>query len=126
MYEPKRPGLALVKSRISAESWNARVKAARRGAAVLGAIAARVEAGAPLNEAIRQEVRKSRRSWVIRHWASYRREGFEALIDERVPREPRLAKESGPLIEAAREANAKVTSDEVLEILQRQKRLSPF
>ena len=121
MYEPKRPGLAVVKSRISAESWDARVKAAHRGAAVLGAIAARVEAGAALDEAIRQEVRKSRRSWVIRHWASYRREGFEALIDERVPREPRLAKESGPLIEAAREANPKVTADEVLGILKGQK-----
>ena len=121
MYEPRRPGLAVVKSRISAESWDARVEAAHRDAAVLGAIGARVEAGAALDEAIRQEVPKSRRSWVIRHWASYRREGFEALIDERVPREPRVAKESGPLIEAAREANPKVTADEVLEILKGQK-----
>lgn len=120
MYEPSRPGLAVVKSRISAESWDARVGAAHRDAAVLGAISARVETGAALDEAIRQEVPKSRRSWVIRHWASYRREGFEALIDERVPREPRLAKESGPLIEAAREANPKVTAEEILGILQRQ------
>jgi hypothetical protein len=121
MYEPTLPRLAVVKSRISAKSWEARVEAARRDAAVLGAIAARVDAGAALDEAIRQEVPKSRRSWVIRHWGSYRWEGFEGLIDERVPREPRLAKESGPLIEAAREANPKVTVDEVLKILQRQK-----
>lgn len=121
MYEPSLPRLAVVKSRISPESWDARVEAAHRDAAVLGAIAARVEAGAVLDEAIRQEVAKSRRSWVIRHWTSFRKEGFEALIDERVPREPRLAKESGPLIEAAREANPKVTIDEVLGILQRQK-----
>ena len=64
---------------------------------------------------------KSRRSWVIRHWKSYCRDGFEGLIDERVPREPRLAKECGPLIEAAREANANVTVEEIVEILQRQK-----
>jgi hypothetical protein len=121
MYEPTLPRLAVVKSRISAESWEARVEAARRDVAVLELIAARVEAGAALDEAIRLEVPKSRRSWVIRHWGSYGREGFEGLIDERVPREPRLAKESGPLIEAAREANPKVTVDEVLNILQRQK-----
>jgi hypothetical protein len=121
MYEPTLPRLAVVKSRISVESWEARVEAARRDAAVLGLIAARVDAGATLDEAIRREVPRSRRSWVIRHWGSYRKEGFEGLIDERVPREPRLAKESGPLIEAAREANPKVTVDEVLTILQRQK-----
>lgn len=125
MYEPDAPRLAVVKSRISAESWEARVEAARRHAVVLGVIAARVEAGAALDEAIRQEVPKSRRSWVIRHWASYRRDGFEALIDERVPREPRVAKESGPLIEAAREANSKVTVEEVLGILRAKVRVLP-
>ncbi len=82
-------------------------------------VAASVDTGASLDEAIRREVPKSRRSWVIRHWKSYRRDGFEGLIDERVPREPRLAKECGPLIEAAREANANVTVEEVVEILQR-------
>lgn len=115
------PRLLVVKSRISAESWEARVEAARRDAVVLGAIAARVDGGETLDGAIREEVPNSRRSWVIRHWGSYLKEGFEGLIDERVPREPRLAKECGPLIEAAREANPRVTIDEVLRILQRQK-----
>lgn len=121
MYEPSLPRLAVVRSRISSDSWDARVESARQQAAVLAAIATRVDAGTSLDEAIRQEVPTSRRSWVIRHWKSYRRDGFEGLIDERVPREPRLAKECGPLIEAAREANAKVTVEEVLKILQRQK-----
>ena len=121
MYEPVLPRLLVVKSRISAESWEARVEAARRDAEVLGAIAARVDGGETLDGAIRQEVPRSRRSWVIRHLGSYRKEGFEGLIDERVPREPRLAKECGPLIEAAREANPKVTVEEILGILQRQK-----
>src|SRR5215210_3073851 len=121
MYEPSQPRLAVVMSRISADSWDARVEKARRDAAVLGAISARVKAGAALDEAIRQEVAASRRSWVIRHWASYRREGFEGLIDERVPREPKLAKESGPLIEAARRANATVTVDEVVSLLREQR-----
>ena len=88
---------------------------------MLGVIATRVDAGAALDEAIRQEVPKSRRSWVIHHWASFRREGFEALIDERVPREPKVAKESGSLIETARDANSKVTVVDVWGILQRQK-----
>src|SRR3974390_1122047 len=120
MYEPNLPRLAVVKSRISLESWQSRVESARRDAVVLGAIAVRVDGGAALDKAIRQEVPKSRRSWVIRHWRSYREQGFEALIDERGPREPKVAKESGPLVEAAREANPKVSVEEVLQILQRQ------
>lgn len=88
---------------------------------MLEGISGRVNAGASLDEAIRQEVPPSRRSWVIRNWAGFRREGFEALIDQRVPREPKVAKESGPLIEAAREANPTVTAEEVLRILQRQR-----
>lgn len=111
MHEPSQPRLAMVKSRISPEAWQARVEAGHEGAAVLRAISGRVDAGASLDEAIRQEVPKSRRNWVIRNLAGFRREGFEALIDERVPREPKVAKESGPLIEAARglpEAHPKV------------------
>ena len=86
MHEPSQPRLAMVKSRISPEAWQGRVEAARQGAGVLAAISGRVEAGASLDEAIRQEVPKSRRSWVIRNWAGFRREGFEALIDERAAR----------------------------------------
>ena len=109
----------MVRSRISAESWEARVAAARVDQVVLEAIGARVEAGSSLNEAIAEQVPKSRRSWVIRNWPRFRVDGLEALIDARVPREPKVAKESGPLIEAAREANPKVTANEVLEILRK-------
>lgn len=115
----------MVRSRISAESWEARVAAARVDQVVLEAIGARVEAGSSLNEAIAAQVPNSRRSWVIRNWPRFRVDGLEALIDARVPREPKVAKESGPLIEAAREANPKVTANEVLEILRKKVRVLP-
>jgi len=37
-----------------------------------------------------------------------------------VPREPKVAKECGGLIEAARLANPRITVEEVLKLLQRQ------
>jgi hypothetical protein len=125
MFEPRLPKLAMVRSRISAESWEARVAAARVDELVLLAIRARVEEGSSLNEAIAAQVPSSRRSWVIRSWPRFRVDGLEALIDARVPREPKVAKESGPLIEAAREANPKVTVDELLEILRKKVRVLP-
>lgn len=118
MYEPTLPKLAMVKTRISAESWMARVETARRGGAVLEAILAREAAGEPLNEAIRQVVSPERRSWVIFRIRRFQQHGLEALIDTRVPREPKVAKQCGPLVEAARLANPKVTVDEVLSQLK--------
>lgn len=121
MYTPVLPRLAVVRSRISPESWETRVAAARESAAVLKAIADRVAGGELVNHVIRAMLPASRRSWAYRHWPSFRREGFESLIDERVPREPKVAKECGGLIETARRANPRVTVDEVLKLLQEQK-----
>jgi hypothetical protein len=121
MYEPVLPRLAVVRSRISPESWEARVAAAREGAAVLEQVAARVAGGELVNQVIRAVLPASRRSWAYRHWPSFQREGFESLIDERVPREPKVAKECGGLIETARRANPQVTVEEVLKFLQEQK-----
>ena len=117
MYEPASARLLMVKSRLSAASWDTRVEAARADEVVLKAIAARVKGGLSLNAAIEAEVPRSRRSWVIRRWSRYQVEGLEALIDARAAREPKVAKESGPLIEAAREANPRVTASEVTKIL---------
>ncbi len=121
MYTPELPRLVVVRSRISPESWEARVAAAIESAAVLKEIAARVDRGELVNHVIRKMLPASRRSWAYRHWPAFQREGFEALIDERVPREPKVAKECGGLIETARRANPRVTVDEVLKLLQEQK-----
>jgi hypothetical protein len=121
MYDPQLPELAIVRTRISAESWEARVQHARDASVALDRIVARVDAGETLNRAIAAEVPKSRRSWVMRNWTSYRRIGFEALIDTRVPREPREAKRYAVIIETAREANPEVTVEDVLRILKRRK-----
>lgn len=121
VYEPRSPKLVVVKSRISHASWNARVDAAKKDAKVLDRIAKLVGRGESLNKAIREIVPESRRSWVVRNWRAYQRDGLEALIDARLPREQKLSPLCGPIIEAARLANPKVKVDEVLEILQGQR-----
>jgi len=121
MYEPTSPLLGVVKSRISPESWEARVKAARRDELAMLGVAKRVAKGLSLNEAIRKAVPAPRRSWVIRNWGAYQRQGFEALIDRRTPREPVLSRACEGIIQAARETDPKVTAERVLEILRGQK-----
>lgn len=126
MYEPHRPELQIVRSRISAESWSARVDAARCDEQVMLRIVARVDAGEALNHAIAAEVEPSRRSWVIRRWRSFREQGFESLIDSRVPREPKVTRAFEDAIEAARTANPRVTVAEMLAILERRRGNRPL
>lgn len=126
MYEPQCPELQIVRSRISAESWDARTDAARRDEQVMLRIAARVDAGEPLNHAIAAEVEPSRRSWVMRRWRPFRQDGFEALIDSRVPREPEVTRTFEAAIEAARTANPRVTVAQMLAILERQRGRKPL
>lgn len=84
-------------------------------------VARRVAKGWSLNKAIRGAVPTRRRSWVIRNWGAYQREGFEALIDRRTPREPVLSRACEEMIQTARETDPEVTADRVLEILQSRK-----
>ncbi len=84
-------------------------------------VARHVSRGLSLNEAIRRSMPAGRRSWVIRNWAAYKRDGFEALIDRRTPREPVLSRECEGIIQAARETDPEVTAGRVLEILQGRK-----
>ena len=119
MYEPLMPKLAVVKSRISPEAWEARVAAARREEEHILAIKARVDEGLSLNEAIRRSVPASRRSWVRRKWPRYQTEGMEALIDQRIPREPKVTKLCADVIEGARAADPTVTR--VMDILREKK-----
>jgi len=121
VYEPKSPHLVIVKSRLAARTWASRVRAARRNQEALERIAARVAGGESLNQAIRESVRHSRRSWVMHHWERWRREGLEALIDARLPREPRLWRACQQVIETARLADANVTVEKVVEILRAQR-----
>ena len=96
------------------------MEAARADEMVLKAIAELVKSGMSLNAAIKKEVPNARRSWVVHRWPRFQAEGLEALIDARVAREPKVAKECGPLIESAREANPEVTAAEMTKILARQ------
>ena len=120
VHEPTLPRLAVVKTRIAPETWEARVSAARLDAKLLEAIARQVDGGASLNQAIRKHVPPSRRSWVVHRWPAFRAEGWESLIDQRVPREPKLAKACGPLIQTARAANPRLTPAEALQLLRDQ------
>ena len=121
MYKPRSAKLVIVKSRISPASWEARVSKAKKDAKDLNRIVNRVDRGKTLNHAIEEVVPKSRRSWAIRNWHAYRREGMEALIDARLPRGQRLSPACVPIIESARLANPHVKIDEVLEILRDQR-----
>lgn len=60
-------------------------------------------------------------SWALRRIPAYREEGFEALIDERTPREPKVSVACRQVVQGARQANAQVTKEQVLEILAKQK-----
>ena len=121
MDEPISARLRIVKSRISEEAWAARLKAARRAEQKLLAVVADIEQGMTKNEAIRRHLPKSKRSWAIHHLEPYRREGFEALIDARTPRDPQVSAECKMVLETAREANPELTIDEAVTILQGRK-----
>jgi hypothetical protein len=121
MDEPRSPQLVIVKSRLSPESWRAQVEAAQEADALLARIAARVKQGDTLNEATAGEAPRSRRSWVMRHWKRWQKQGVEALIDARLPREPTLSRSCEGLIQAARQADPHVSVERVLEILQEQR-----
>jgi len=121
MDEPHSVKLRIVKSRISGAAWAARLEAARRDEQVLLAVLADVEQGLSVNEAIRQRLPGSRRSWAIHRLARYRQEGLEGLIDARTPREPTVSQECRLVLESAREANPKLTVDEAVAILERRK-----
>ena len=76
-----------------------------------------VERGTSLNEAMALRLPAARRSWALRRIPGYRERGFEALIDTRTPREPRVSAASRQALQAARAANPRVTTKEVLQIL---------
>jgi len=123
--EPTTPELIRVKSRISAESWQQRVEQAQRDEPQIRAILDEVAAGASLNAAIAKVLPADRRSWALRRIPAYREQGFEALIDSRTPREPKVSIACSQVVQTAREVNPRVTVNEVLEILRKQ-RISPL
>ncbi len=117
-YQPTRPELQRVKSRISLQTWRERIARARADEVVLKRVLAAVERCGSLNEAMAEHLPSSRRSWALRHIPSYREHGFEGLIDKRTPREPKISKECRHALQAARATNPKVTVVQALEILQ--------
>ena len=120
VYEPAASELVRVKSRISADSWQRRVEQAQRDEPVLRAILDKVAGGLSLNDAIAKVLPANRRSWALRHIPKYRERGFEALIDERTPREPKVSGACAQAVQAAREVNPRVTVSEALEVLRKQ------
>lgn len=82
------------------------------------AIARRRARGLSVTRAILEVVRPARQGWAKRHWSAYRRDGLEALIDARLPREPKVTRACTEAVQAARLANPKLTIAETLKILQ--------
>ena len=125
VYEPTSLPLIRVRSRVTDATWQLRVKQATRDEVVIRRILAAEAKGRSLNEAIAKELPANRRSWALRRIPSYRKLGFEALIDARTPREAEVSVACRQAVQAAREANPRVTVDQVLEILRRQ-RITPL
>jgi hypothetical protein len=119
-YEPKSLDLQRVKSRLSAASWSRRVDKALEAEQVLKRIMGRVRRAGSLNAAISQQVAPSRRSWVMRQLVKYRKQGLEALIDRRLPREPEVSQACRQVVQQARTDNPRVSKKEVLNKLKGQ------
>jgi hypothetical protein len=120
-YEPKNPKLQRVKSRLTAASWNKRIEAAEEAETVVKRILGRVKGGVSLNRAIEKELPPSRRSWALRRVPAYRKGGLETLIDRRLPREPQVSMACRRVVQGEREANRRVTKQQVLKVLKGQR-----
>ena len=120
MYEPTSLTLIRVRSRVTDATWARRVKQATADEVVVKRILAEEAKGRSLNAAIAKVLPATRRSWALRRIPNYRDQGFEALIDARLPREATVAQSCRQTVQAAREENPRITVDETLEILQRQ------
>jgi len=118
MDTPTLPRLIIAKSRLSPSTWDSRVAKARMTEETMKAIAGRRAQGRSLNQAIAEMLPPSRRGWAIRHWGAYQRDGFEGLIDARLPRERKQTRACEEVVQIARLVNPKVTVPEVLKILE--------
>jgi hypothetical protein len=120
VYEPTSLTLLRVRSRVTDATWAQRVKQATADEVVLKRVLAEEAKGRSLNEAIAKVLPASRRSWALRRIPNYRVQGFEALIDARLPREAKVAQACRQAVQAAREENPRISVDETLEILRDQ------
>lgn len=117
--DPVTPHLIRVKSRISDESWRRRVEQAREDEVEIKKIIDAEAKGLSLNRAIAKVLPANRRSWALRRIPAYKEQGFEALIDSRMPRDPKISGACRHALQAAREASPRLTPVEALEILRR-------
>ncbi len=101
-------------------SWNKRIKNALAAQEVIRRILGRLKEGESLNRAIDEELPTSRRSWALRRIPGYRKGGFEALVDARLPREPRVSTACRQAVQQARTLNPRVTKEQVLKLLNEQ------
>ena len=118
MYEPKLPELVALKSRLSAKVWQARLRAARAGEKEMKALAAKIGGeGLSFNEAVRETLPASKRSWAVRRWPRWQRHGLDGLFDLREPPKAPMTKACRELVTGARLGNPKLTVAEALAVL---------
>src|SRR5438094_7443654 len=102
MYETESARLIVVKSRLSPEAWEERVREARKAERTMKAVQRRVERGMSVNKALAESVPPSKQSWGWRKWRAYEAQGWEGLIDGRKGREPKVTTECEDVVIAAR------------------------
>ena len=118
MYEPKLPELVVLKSRLTAKVWQARLRAARAAEKDMKALAAKIDgAGLSFNQAVRETLPESKRSWAVRRWPRWKRHGLDGLFDLREPPKAPMTRACRELVIGARLANPKLPVAEALAVL---------
>src|ERR1700737_3396207 len=121
MYQPRLVRNQILQSRLSEQAFEKRVRAARKASRTMKALERRIKKGKSLNQAIAEVLPESRRSWAIRNWPEYRTDGWEALIEGRRGREPKVTQECEDVVIAARLANPRIAMRAMTQILQDRK-----
>ncbi len=118
MHTPKLPELVVLKSRLCAEVWAKRERDAQDAETLMEALEAKLEGEAiSFSQAVRETMEASKRSWAVRRWPRWKRDGIEGLFDMRQPPKAPMTRACQDLVTGARLANPGLTLDEALEML---------
>lgn len=118
MFEPKLPELVVLKSRLTAKVWKSRLRAARAAEKEMKALAAKIDGeGLSFNQAVRETMPASKRSWAVRRWPRWKHHGLDGLFDLREPPKAPVTRACQELVTGARLGNPNLTVVEALAVL---------
>jgi hypothetical protein len=122
MYEPQSVRLVRVRSRISTTRWEARVDRAKEIEKYIQQVESFMRGGDSQNAAIGKIFKQNCKCvWLLRHLIKYKKNGFEGLIDCRMPRDPQLSDRTREIIQTACLGNPNAGPDAIVNILNEQR-----